>query len=50
MTWAEIKSAVEEAGVNEDEEISAIQCENEHGDHTFQKVRLGRPLKLAENV
>ena len=50
MTWAEIKSAVEQAGVSEDEEIGLIQCENEDGDHTFHKVRLGKTLKLAENV
>jgi len=50
MTWSEIKRAVEEAGVREDEEISVIQCENGIGDHTFHKVRLGKTLKLAENV
>jgi hypothetical protein len=27
-----------------------IQCENGDGDHTFHKVRLGKTLKLAENV
>ena len=50
MTWSEIKKAVEKAGVGEDEEISLIQCQNGDGDHTFQKVRLGKALKLAENV
>lgn len=50
MTWRQIKAAVEEAGVQEDEEIVLIQCENGEGDHTFQKVRLGHTLKLAENV
>jgi len=50
MTWKEIKNAVEEAGVSEDDEISLIQCENQAGDHSFHKVRLGRSLKLAENV
>jgi hypothetical protein len=50
MTWSEIKKAVEEVGVGEDEEIGLIQCENGDGDHTFHKVRLGRTLKLAENV
>lgn len=50
MTWAEIKSAVEQAGVSDDEEIGLIQCENGTGDHTFHKVRLGRALKLAENT
>jgi hypothetical protein len=50
MTWREIKKAVEQAGVQEDEDIGLIQCENRDGDHTFHKVRLGRTLKLAENV
>ena len=50
MTWSEIKNAVEQAGVGEDEEISLIQCENGDGDHTFHIVRLGRMLKLAANV
>lgn len=50
MTWSEIKKAVEQAGVGEEEEISLIQCENGDGDHTFHKVRLGKALKLAENV
>ena len=50
MTWGDIKRAVSEAGVTEDEEIVLIQCENETGDHTFQKTRLGKALKLTENV
>jgi hypothetical protein len=49
MTWKDIKKAVSEAGVGEDEEIILIQCENGEGDHTFQKTRLGKALKLAEN-
>jgi hypothetical protein len=50
MTCAEIRRAVEQAGVRDDEEISCIQCENGDGDHTFQKVRLGKALKLAETA
>lgn len=50
MTWKEIKDAVTEAGVKEDEEIALIQCENGMGNHTFHKVTLGKRLKLAENV
>ena len=50
MTWSEIKKAVEQAGITDDEEIGSIQCENGNGDHTFHKVRLGRALKLAENI
>ena len=50
MTWREIKDAVENAGVREDEEIVQIQCVNGEGDHTFHKLRLGKTLKLTENV
>jgi hypothetical protein len=50
MTWKEIKEAVGQAGVGENEEIGLIQCENGDGDHTFHKVRLGKRLKLAENI
>jgi hypothetical protein len=50
VTWSEIKKAVEQAGVTDDDEIGLIQCENGDGDHTFHKVRLGKALKLAENV
>ena len=50
MTWREIKEAVAKAGVDEDEEIAVIECENEEGDHTFHKMALGNRLKLAENV
>jgi hypothetical protein len=50
MTWKQIKEAVEEAGVDENEEITAIQCENANGDGTFHKMRLGHALKLRENT
>ena len=50
MTWKQIKEAVEDAGVDENEEITVIQCENGHGDRTFHKMRLGRALKLRENT
>ena len=50
MTWSEIKQAVEDAGVEDDDDIALIQCENEEGDHTFHKMRLGKMLKLAERV
>lgn len=29
MTWREIKQAVEDAGVSDDDEIGLIQCENQ---------------------
>ena len=44
MTWREIKQAVEDAGVSDDDEIGLIQCENQHGDHTLHKMRLGGNL------
>jgi hypothetical protein len=50
MTWKEIKKAIEEAGVKEDEEICLIQCEAHDGDKTFHKVKLGRTVKLAEGI
>jgi hypothetical protein len=49
MTWKEIKKAVDDAGIKDDEEISLIQCENGHGNKTFTKVKLGKFVKLAEN-
>jgi hypothetical protein len=50
MTWKQIKDAVEEAGVEDNEEITVIQCENHDGDGTFHKLRLGYALKLRENT
>jgi len=50
MTWREIKEAVAAAGIGDNEEIGLIQCENGNGNHTFHKVRLGKMLKLAEDV
>jgi hypothetical protein len=50
MTWKEIKQAVAEAGVSDDDEIGLIQCETQQGDHTLHKMRLGKTLKLSENI
>jgi len=50
MTWKQIKEAVEEAGVEDNEEISLIECENGNGDGTFHKMRLGKAIKLSENT
>lgn len=50
MTWSEIKQAVEQAGVRDDEEIGSILCQNGSGDHTFHRVRPGKALKLTENI
>jgi hypothetical protein len=49
MTWAEIKKAIEQAGVRDDEEIGLIQCENGDGDHTFHRVKLGKMLKVVRS-
>jgi len=50
MTWREIKRAVQEAGINEEDEIDTIKCENSNGDHTFARMRLGKKLVLTENL
>jgi hypothetical protein len=50
MTWSQIKEAVEEAGVEDNEEIRLIECENGDGDGTFHKMRLGKAIKLTENT
>jgi hypothetical protein len=49
MTWSEIKEAVEQAGVSDDDEIASIQCEEGDGDNTFHRMRIGKTLKLVEN-
>ena len=50
VTWKEIKNAVEQAGIHEEDDIDVIQCEASSGDHTFRTMRLGNKLKLTENV
>ena len=50
MTWREIKKAIEQAGVSDEDDIDLIECENTNGDHTFNRMRLGNKLKLTENV
>lgn len=50
MTWKQIKDAVEEAGVADDEEITAIECKNGDGSRTFHKMKLGKALKLREDT
>jgi hypothetical protein len=50
MTWAEIKKAVEEAGISEDEEIDEIHCSNGRGLKSFHTAKLGRALKLTEDT
>ena len=50
VTRKEIKNAVEQAGIHEDDDIDVIQCENSSGYHTFRRMRRGNKLKLTENV
>jgi len=50
MTWREIKKAVEQTGISEEDDIDLIKCENTNGDHTFSRMRLGNKLRLTENV
>jgi hypothetical protein len=49
MTWSEIKKAVEDAGIAEEDEVSVIQCQAHNGDKTLHKMKLGKFVKLAEN-
>lgn len=49
MTWSEIKKAVEDAGIAEDDEVSVIQCQAHYGDKTLHRLKLGKFVKLAEN-
>ena len=49
MTWIEIKNAVEQAGIEESDEITAIQCEMRDGAKTFHIIKLGNAIKLAED-
>jgi hypothetical protein len=48
MKWSEIKEAVEQTGINEDDEILEIRCEPEGGSKLLQPVRLGGFLRLVE--
>lgn len=49
MTWSEIKKAVEDAGIAEEDEVSVIQCQAHRGDKTLHKLKLGKFVKLSEN-
>lgn len=49
MTWSEIKKAVEDAGIAEEDEVSVIQCQAHDGSKTLHKMKLGTFVKLAEN-
>jgi hypothetical protein len=49
MKWSEIKRAAEQAGINDEDEISAIQCETQHGAKRFHILKLGRFVRLVED-
>lgn len=49
MTWKEIKKAVDDAGISEEDEVSVIECQPHDGDKTLHKMKLGKFVKLAEN-
>ena len=49
MTWSEIKKAVEDAGIDEEDEVSVIQCQAHDGDKTLHTLRIGKFVKLTEN-
>ena len=50
MTWKEIKKAVDEAGISEEDEVSAIECQPHDGDKTLHGLKLGKFVKLAESL
>jgi hypothetical protein len=50
MTWSEIKKAVEDVGIADEYEVSVIQCQAHDGDKTLHKLKLGKFVKLEENL
>ena len=50
MTWQEIKDAVEQAGVEADDEILVIDCMLHDGNKTIQKVHQGHFIRLIEQT
>ncbi|HWN98609.1 MAG TPA: hypothetical protein VNS63_05000 [Blastocatellia bacterium] len=50
MTWSEIKKAVDDAGIDEDDEVSVIQCQAHNGNKTLHKMKLGKYVKLSEDL
>lgn len=50
MTWAELKRAAEQAGIQDNDNILAIECQMYHGDQTLQKVHQGNFVRLIENT
>jgi hypothetical protein len=48
MKWSEIKEAVEQSGVSEDDEILEIHCELREGDKALHPTRQGNYITLNE--
>jgi len=49
MTWLELKEAVENAGIKNNDEVCLIECVHGEGDKTLHVTRLGQAMKLTEN-
>jgi len=49
MTWSEIKKAVVEAGIADNDEVSVIQCQAHDGSKTLHMLKLGKFVKLTED-
>jgi hypothetical protein len=49
MTWSELKQAVEEIGIKEEDEVSAIECRLHHGNKRLHTLKLGKYVKLVED-
>jgi hypothetical protein len=50
MKWSEIKKAVEQTGISEDDEILEIHCESHDGGKTLQPMKLGNSIRLVEPI
>jgi hypothetical protein len=49
MTWSEIKKAVEQAGIKEEDDICTIHCAIHHGNKILHQKRIGRFVRLSED-
>ena len=50
MKWSEIKEAVEQSGVSEDDEILEIHCELRDGDNALHPSKQGDFIRLSEHL
>ncbi len=48
MTWAEIKRAVETAGITDQDEVEKIECDPFGGSKTLHRVVIGKLVRLRE--